>query len=235
MTKHHIALSRCPKELFKALFVGSPLGTAFRDTKIRKAVPDGLKPQECEQRSGRVKQPIPYIPEKDELQEAVDRTASIKLTLLTKVDLRVSVWSRGTQEEFIMHVQQAITAIKGKGQQENYEKLVRVEKKCMENLKEAVLNHDLMEGEVRDDSPVAEAVQTATEAQEKRKVKAHGQPDFPTLLQLPLGRGYAALEQDPGQTNSYTILQYLTLNYMHSLDICICSINPKAKNITTSR
>ena len=54
---------------------------------MSKAVPEGLKPQECEQGSGWVKPPIPYIPEKDELQEAVESTASIKLTLPTKVEL----------------------------------------------------------------------------------------------------------------------------------------------------
>ena len=68
-----------------------------------------------------------------------------------------------------MHVQQAIVAIKAKGLQENYEKLVRDKKECMEKFEEAVLNHDLVEGEVRDDSPVAKAVQMATEAQAKAK------------------------------------------------------------------
>jgi hypothetical protein len=57
-----------------------------------------------------------------------------------------------------MHFQQAITAIKAKVLQDNYEKLVQAEKECMEKLKEVVLNCDLMEGEVRDDSPVAKAV-----------------------------------------------------------------------------
>jgi len=70
----------------------------------------------------------------------------------------VSVWSHGTLEKFIMHVQQAIAAIKAEGLQENYENLVWAEKECMEKLKEAVLNHDLIDGEVRDDSPVAKAV-----------------------------------------------------------------------------
>jgi hypothetical protein len=54
---------------------------------MSKAVPGRLKPQECKQGSGRVKLPIRYIPEKDELQEAVESTASIKLTLPTKVEL----------------------------------------------------------------------------------------------------------------------------------------------------
>ena len=39
----------------------------------------------------------------------------------------------------------------------------------MEKLKEAVLNHDLTEGEVRDVSPLAKAVRMATEAQAKAK------------------------------------------------------------------
>ena len=48
---------------------------------LSKADLDGLKPQECKQGSGHAKQPIPYIPEKNELQEAVEATATtIKLT-----------------------------------------------------------------------------------------------------------------------------------------------------------
>ena len=54
-----------------------------------------------------------------------------------------------------MHFQQAIAAIKAKGLQENYEKLVRAKKECMEKLEEAVLNHELVQGKVRDNSPIA--------------------------------------------------------------------------------
>ena len=82
------------------------------------AVLGGLTPQECKQGSGQGKPPIPYIPENDELQEAVETTASIKITLTTKVELQVSVWSCDTPEEFIMYVQQAIADIKVKGLQE---------------------------------------------------------------------------------------------------------------------
>ena len=76
-----------PKSFYKAFFVGTPLGIALRNIKMSKAVPDRLKPREWERGSGRVKLPIPYIPEKDELQAAVKSTASIKLTLPTKVEL----------------------------------------------------------------------------------------------------------------------------------------------------
>jgi hypothetical protein len=68
-----------------------------------------------------------------------------------------------------MHIQQAIAAIKAKGLQENYEKLVQAKKECMEKLKEFLLSCDIVEGEVRDDSPIDKAVQTATKAQAQAK------------------------------------------------------------------
>ena len=57
-----------------------------------------------------------------------------------------------------MNVQQAIATIKTKGLQDNCKKLVRAEKECKKKLKEALLNHDLAEGKVRDDSTLAKAV-----------------------------------------------------------------------------
>ena len=103
---------------------------------MSKAVPEGLKPQECERGSGRVRPPIPDIPEKDDLNEAGESSATIKVTLPTKVELRVPIWSRGTPEKFLMHVQQAIAAIKAKGLQEAYERLVWAKKECNEKLEE---------------------------------------------------------------------------------------------------
>ena len=49
----------------------------------------------------------------------------------------MSVWSYGTPEQFIMHVQQAINAIKQKGLKETYEKLVGTNKECANRLEEA--------------------------------------------------------------------------------------------------
>ena len=93
-----------PKSSFKALFVGTPLGKALENLKMSKAVLERLKPQECERGSGRVKPPIPYIPEKDDLNEAGESSATIKLTLPTKVELWMSVWSCNTPEKFLKHV-----------------------------------------------------------------------------------------------------------------------------------
>jgi hypothetical protein len=61
-----------------------------------KVAPEGLKPQECERNVGRSRPPIPYIPEKDVLQEVVDSSTNTpKLTLPLKVEFRIPVWSKG--------------------------------------------------------------------------------------------------------------------------------------------
>ncbi len=69
----------------------------------------------------------------------------------------------------IMHVQQAIAAIKAKGLQEAYERLVWVKKECNEKLEEAVLNRDLTEVKGRDNSVLSKAIDKAKEAQNKVK------------------------------------------------------------------
>jgi hypothetical protein len=75
-----------------------------------KAVLDGLWPLECVRKSGFDFLPIPY---KEELIMAMGAITKAKnLTPLGKVELIVSVQSCGTPEQFNVHAQQAITAIK---------------------------------------------------------------------------------------------------------------------------
>jgi hypothetical protein len=63
---------------------------------IVKVAPERLKPQECERNAGWSKPPIPYIPEKDVIEEAVDSSVNtLKLTLPQNVELRIPVWSKG--------------------------------------------------------------------------------------------------------------------------------------------
>ncbi len=79
------------------------------------------------------------------------------------------MWLRGTPEKFLMHVQQAIAAIKAKGLQEAYERLVWAEKECNEKLEKAILNRVLTEIEGRDNSVLSKAIDKAKEAQTKAK------------------------------------------------------------------
>ena len=93
-----------PQSFFKALFIRTKLGDTLERIILTKVVTEGRKPQECERGSGHGKQ-SPYVPEKDNLQEAIKTGAStIKLLLTHKVKLRASEWTSLTPEQFIMHI-----------------------------------------------------------------------------------------------------------------------------------
>jgi hypothetical protein len=79
-------------------------------------VPEGLKLSECERGIGGKNSPIRYIPEKDPVQEALEKTKKtnyFKLTLPNMGSkLKVALWASGTPEQFILHVRAAIHACK---------------------------------------------------------------------------------------------------------------------------
>ena len=81
-----------------------------------KSVPEGLKLSECERGVGGKNSPIRYIPEKDPVQEALEKnkkTNYFKLTLPnTGSELKVALWASGTPEQFVLHVRAAIHACK---------------------------------------------------------------------------------------------------------------------------
>ena len=89
-----------------------------------KVAPEGLKPQKCERNTGRRKLPFPYIAEEDRIQEAIDSDANtLKLTLPHKVELHIPVWSQGTPEQLLVHIQQALDTIGQKSLQSALEKV----------------------------------------------------------------------------------------------------------------
>ena len=157
-------VNRTPKSFFKALFIGTRLGATATRMSHAKAAPEGLRPEECERNAGRIKPPIPYIPEKDILQEAVESSANtLKLTLPHKVELRVPVWSKGTPEQFLVHVQQALDAIRQKGLQAALEKASKDKEECTKKLTKA--NEALANYKGRDENPPEKkAVEKAQEA-----------------------------------------------------------------------
>ncbi len=55
---------------------------------------------------GRSRPPIPEIPEKDVIQEAVDSsTNTLKLILPHKVELCILVWLKGSPKQILVHAQ----------------------------------------------------------------------------------------------------------------------------------
>jgi hypothetical protein len=83
---------------------------------FEKSVPEGLKLSECERGVGGKNSPIQYIPKKDPVQEArekSEKTNYFKLTLPNMGSkLKVVLWASGAPEQFILHVRSAIHACK---------------------------------------------------------------------------------------------------------------------------
>ncbi len=61
----------------------------------------------------------------------------LKLLLPHKVELHVPVWSKGTPEQFLVHIQQALNAIRQKGLQTALKKAVKHKEECTKKLNKA--------------------------------------------------------------------------------------------------
>ncbi len=144
-------LSNPPRSFFKKLVVSTPrLLRNLHTMSLAKAMPDGLKDRECEKMVLRKRPPIPYVPEKDSVQETVSslKEAHLKTLIKEGTELRVPIWHSGTREAFLIHVGSAREAIEKKGyfksfddHSEDYsEKREKVKelKKQLEALKEAL-------------------------------------------------------------------------------------------------
>ena len=85
-----------------------------------------------------------------------------------RVVLCVPVWLKGTPEQFLEHVQQALDAIRQKGLQTALEKAIKDKEECTKVLVKA--NEALANYKGRDETPPKkEAVQKATEAVTREK------------------------------------------------------------------
>jgi hypothetical protein len=85
---------------------------------IEKAVPKGIKDRECKRFALREHPPVPYVPEKDPVQETVSllkSDQSLKTTIGADAELRLPIWQCRTGKAFLMHVSSALNAIKKRG------------------------------------------------------------------------------------------------------------------------
>jgi hypothetical protein len=92
---------------------------------MTKMVPDYLKPRECERTKLREPPPVPYVPEKDEVQEEISKARNMEIKTLIEKDTTMNfpVWQgNGTREAFLMHVTAVLDAIKKRGHFGDYDK-----------------------------------------------------------------------------------------------------------------
>jgi hypothetical protein len=85
---------------------------------LAKAVPKGIKDKECKRFALQERPPVPYVPEKDPVQEmvsALKSEQSLKTTIGEDAELHLPIWHCGTHEAFFMHMSTALDAIKKRG------------------------------------------------------------------------------------------------------------------------
>jgi hypothetical protein len=71
---------------------------------LAKAVPEGIRDKECKRFALQEHPPVPYMPEKDPVQETV--------TIGVDAELCLPIWHCRTCKSFLMHVSSALNAIK---------------------------------------------------------------------------------------------------------------------------
>jgi hypothetical protein len=125
-TKFQRFLNKALLFSFKKLVVSTQsLLQGLHTISLAKSVPKGLKPQECERTKLREPPPVPYVPNKDEVQEEVAKLRNLRIKTSLKKDttLNFLVWhDNGTQEAFLMHLTAVLDAIKKHGTFKDYEK-----------------------------------------------------------------------------------------------------------------
>jgi hypothetical protein len=90
---------------------------------LAKAALDGLKDCKCEKMALRERPPIPYVPEKDSVQDTVSsfKDNHLKTLINEGTELRVPIWHSSTRKAFLIHVGSAQEAIKKKGYFKSFE------------------------------------------------------------------------------------------------------------------
>jgi hypothetical protein len=82
---------------------------------LAKAVPKGIRDKKCERFALQERPPVPYVPEKDPVQETVSTLKSdqsLKMTIGEDAELHLRIWHCQTCEAFLMHLSTALNAIK---------------------------------------------------------------------------------------------------------------------------
>jgi hypothetical protein len=77
-------------------------------------IPNQAKDKECKRFALQDCSPVPYVPEKDPIQEmvsALKSDQSLKTTIGEDKELCIPIWHIGTHEAFFMHVSTALNAI----------------------------------------------------------------------------------------------------------------------------
>ncbi len=100
---------------------------------LSKSVPKELNLRKCKRTKLRKPPPVPYIPEKDKVQEDISKLHQLQIKTSLKKDttLNFAVWQEnGTRETFLMHVAAVLNAMKKHGHFNDYVKAYKAHKEA---------------------------------------------------------------------------------------------------------
>ncbi len=147
---------------------------------IAKAVPEGIKDRECKRFALQECSPVPYVPEKDPVQERVSllkSDQSLKTIIRADAELRLPIWYCRTREAFLMHVSSALDAIKKRGTFKAYKEAHEAYVEQRDVAKQAKANMSLfttptIEGEKANEKGTEKASDKASGKNHSEKEKA---------------------------------------------------------------
>jgi hypothetical protein len=146
-TRFQHFLATPPLSSFKKLVILTPrLVQGLRRMLLAKAVPEGIRERECKRIALQECPPVPYVPEKDPMQETVSllkSNQSLKTTIGADAEIRLPIWHCGTRKAFLMHVSSALSTIKKWGTFKAYKEAYQAYVEQQEATKEAKANMQL--------------------------------------------------------------------------------------------
>jgi hypothetical protein len=175
---------------------------------LSKSVPEGLNPRKSKQTKLREPPPVPYIPEKDKVQEEVAKLhqLQIKTSLEKDTALNFPVWQEnGTREAFLMHVTAVLDAMKKRGHFNDYDKAQKAYKEAAKAAETAEAGLALLEGTLEKSSKrklkkLAKAKEAAKEAlvkAQKTKPETKGADEAPAATEDSMKAGFQVILRRP--------------------------------------
>jgi hypothetical protein len=175
-TRFQCFLSNPPLSSFNKLIVLPPrLLQSLHTMSLAKAVPEGIKDRECKRLALQERPLVPYMPEKDPVQETVSllkSDQSLKTTIGADAELRLPIWHCGTREAFLMHVSSALDAIEKRGTFKAYKEAHEAyleQKKVAKQAKAALALFTASTSEGKKASKKASRKEPAKKSSEKEK------------------------------------------------------------------
>jgi hypothetical protein len=201
---------------------------------LSKSVPEGLNPHKCEQTKLREPPPVPYIPEKDKVQEEVAklRQLQIKTSLEKDTTLNFPLWQEnGTGEAFLMHVTAVLDAMKKRGHFSNYDKAQKPYKEAAKAAQLAEAQLALLKGTLEKSSKckfkklakakeaakeaLVKAQETKPETKEANEAPAATEDSMKAGFQVDLEKAMQAQETAQGaMTTASTLMFAFYLNLL---------------------